>query len=99
MGSSVGSSSADVMARGGGAGKLRAQRAKAMKFKDGYMISSGFPVNEYIDGAVRHVMLRQGVLGIKACGPAPPRLAYLCSSLIAPPAYGVEIQADAFGYR
>jgi small subunit ribosomal protein S3e len=46
-------------------GKLRAQRAKAMKFKDGYMISSGFPVNEYIDGAVRHVMLRQGVLGIK----------------------------------
>ena len=29
------------------------------------MISSGHPVNEYIDGAVRHVMLRQGVLGIK----------------------------------
>jgi hypothetical protein len=26
-------------------GKLRAQRAKAMKFKDGYMISSGSPVN------------------------------------------------------
>jgi hypothetical protein len=92
-------------------GKLRAQRAKAMKFKvcppiirrtccaigvmplvtweyahrhthrhslhvpavgrcdvamqDGYMISSGQPVNDYIDGAVRHVMLRQGVLGIK----------------------------------
>jgi hypothetical protein len=87
-------------------GKLRAQRAKAMKFKvclftphsrfqlfeqtfatcahmrryaatpftriryavglqDGYMISSGHPVNDYIDGAVRHVMLRQGVLGIK----------------------------------
>lgn len=29
------------------------------------MISSGHPVNDYIDGAVRHVMLRQGVLGIK----------------------------------
>ncbi|KAJ4758734.1 40S ribosomal protein S3 [Rhynchospora pubera] len=27
-------------------GKLRAQRAKSMKFKDGYMISSGQPVNE-----------------------------------------------------
>jgi hypothetical protein len=40
-------------------GKLRAQRAKSMKFKDGYMISSGQPVNEYIDGAVRHVLLRQ----------------------------------------
>jgi len=46
-------------------GKLRAQRAKAMKFKDGYMVSSGNPVREYIDGAVRHVLLRQGVLGIK----------------------------------
>lgn len=40
-------------------GKLRAQRAKSMKFKDGYMISSGQPVNEYIDSAVRHVLLRQ----------------------------------------
>ncbi|KAL2533260.1 40S ribosomal protein S3-2 [Abeliophyllum distichum] len=46
-------------------GKLRAQRAKTMKFKDGYMISSGQPVKEYIDSAVRHVLLRQGVLGIK----------------------------------
>lgn len=46
-------------------GKLRAQRAKAMKFKDGYMIASGHPAVEYIDGCVRHVMLRQGVLGIK----------------------------------
>jgi len=47
-------------------GKLRAQRAKAMKFKDGFMVSSGEPVRQYIDAAVRHVMLRQGVLGIKA---------------------------------
>jgi ribosomal protein uS3 len=46
-------------------GKLRGQRAKAMKFKDGYMISSGAPKLEYIDAAVRHVLLRQGVLGIK----------------------------------
>ncbi|KAK9213128.1 hypothetical protein WN943_002515 [Citrus x changshan-huyou] len=38
-------------------GKLRAQRATSMKFKDGYMISSGYPVKEYIDSA--------GVLGIK----------------------------------
>ncbi|KAJ0428571.1 putative ribosomal protein S3 [Helianthus annuus] len=43
-------------------GKLRAQRAKSMKFKDGYMVSSGQPVK---DSAVRHVLLRQGVLGIK----------------------------------
>jgi len=46
-------------------GKLRAQRAKSMKFKDGYMVSSGDPTRVYIDSAVRHVMLRQGVLGIK----------------------------------
>uniref|UniRef100_F6H027 40S ribosomal protein S3-3 n=1 Tax=Vitis vinifera TaxID=29760 RepID=F6H027_VITVI len=45
-------------------GKLCAQRAKSMKFKDGYLISSGQPVKDYIDLAVRHV-LRQGVLGIK----------------------------------
>lgn len=41
-------------------GKLRGQRAKAMKFVDGVMIHSGNPVNEYIQQAVRHVQLRQG---------------------------------------
>merc|ERR1711934_831777 len=46
-------------------GKLRGQRAKAMKFFDGLMIHSGDPVNEYVDMACRHVLLRQGVLGIK----------------------------------
>ena len=46
-------------------GKLRGQRAKSMKFKDGYMVSSGQPVRDYVDGAVRHVLLRQGVLGIQ----------------------------------
>merc|ERR1739838_212525 len=46
-------------------GKLRGQRAKAMKFVDGLMIHPGFPVREYVDTAVRHVLLRQGVLGIK----------------------------------
>lgn len=46
-------------------GKLRAQRAKTMKFVDGYMLSSGQPVKEYVQYAFRHVLLRQGVLGIK----------------------------------
>ncbi|KHJ75333.1 Ribosomal protein S3 domain protein, partial [Oesophagostomum dentatum] len=41
-------------------GKLRGQRAKAMKFVDGLMIHSGHPVTEYIQQAVRHVQLRQG---------------------------------------
>merc|ERR1712032_1256042 len=41
------------------------QRAKSMKFVDGLMIHSGDPVNDYVDSACRHVLLRQGVLGIK----------------------------------
>ena len=40
-------------------GKLRGQRAKAMKFVDGLMIHSGNPAEEYVDTAVRHVLLRQ----------------------------------------
>lgn len=46
-------------------GKLRGQRAKSMKFVDGLMIHSGDPCNDYVDAATRHVLLRQGVLGIK----------------------------------
>lgn len=45
-------------------GKLRGQRAKGMIFRDGYMIKSGEPKNFYIDRAVRHILLKQGVLGI-----------------------------------
>ncbi|CCF56186.1 hypothetical protein KAFR_0A07520 [Kazachstania africana CBS 2517] len=46
-------------------GKLRAARAKSMKFADGFLIHSGQPVNDFIDIATRHVLMRQGVLGIK----------------------------------
>ena len=46
-------------------GKLRAARAKSMKFTDGFMIHSGQPSRDFVDHAVRHVLLRQGVLGIK----------------------------------
>lgn len=46
-------------------GKLRAARAKSMKFTDGFMIHSGQPSRDFVDYAVRHVLLRQGVLGIK----------------------------------
>ena len=49
-------------------GKLRGQRAKSMKFVDGLMIHSGDPCNDYVDTACRHVLLRQGVLGIKVRG-------------------------------
>merc|ERR1712087_44296 len=46
-------------------GKIRGQRAKAMKFVDGMMIHSGNPVREYVDTAVRHVEIRSGMLGVK----------------------------------
>jgi len=46
-------------------GKLRGARAKSMKFTDGFMVHSGQPTKDFIDTAVRHVLLRQGVFGVK----------------------------------
>eukprot|EP01122_Echinamoeba_exundans_P006418 TRINITY_DN17_c1_g1_i1.p1 TRINITY_DN17_c1_g1~~TRINITY_DN17_c1_g1_i1.p1 ORF type:complete len:244 (-),score=89.77 TRINITY_DN17_c1_g1_i1:136-840(-) len=46
-------------------GKLRSQRAKSMKFRDGYMLKSGQPALQYTDRATRHVLLKQGVLGLQ----------------------------------
>jgi len=46
-------------------GKLRAARAKAMKFREGYMVKSGSNTDYYIDEAIRHLKLKQGVCGIK----------------------------------
>ena len=46
-------------------GKLKAQRAKAMAFREGYMVKSGNAPNVFVRSATRHVYLRQGVLGVK----------------------------------
>jgi small subunit ribosomal protein S3e len=46
-------------------GKLRAQRAKSMKFRDGYMIATGEPAKHFVDVATRSVQTRQGILGVK----------------------------------
>lgn len=46
-------------------GKIRGQRAKSQKYKGGYMISTGQPKIDFIDEAIRHVELRQGILGVK----------------------------------
>lgn len=46
-------------------GKLRQQRAKSMKYKDGYMIHTGYPKKVFLSTAVRHLELRQGIMGIK----------------------------------
>jgi len=36
-----------------------------MKFKKGFMISSGQAKQDYLETAIRHVSLKQGVMGIK----------------------------------
>ena len=46
-------------------GKVRGQRAKAQKYSAGYQISTGQPKKEFIDTAIRHVNMRQGVIGLK----------------------------------
>jgi len=46
-------------------GKLRGQRAKSMKFTDGYMIRSGEASRKYVDYGVRDILLKQGILGIR----------------------------------
>merc|ERR1711871_1447879 len=46
------------------AGKLRGQRAKCMKFKDGYFVSSGQPCRDFVETATRHVLMRMGMIGI-----------------------------------
>jgi len=63
---------ASVMRRGGAkgceiiiSGKIRGQRAKSQKYKQGYLVSTGQPVLEFVDVATRHVELRQGILGVK----------------------------------
>ena len=46
-------------------GKVRGQRAKSMKFVDGMMIHAGQVAKEFVEESVRHVLLRQGVLGVR----------------------------------
>ena len=46
-------------------GKIRGQRGKCMKFRDGYMLKSGDAREHHTDQAMRHVALRAGTIGIK----------------------------------
>lgn len=47
------------------AGKLRQQRANAQKYHEGVIISSGKPGKDFIDRAVRHIPLKQGIIGVQ----------------------------------
>lgn len=46
-------------------GKLGQQRAKSMKYRAGYIISTGQPKNDFVDVAVRHCFFKQGMIGVK----------------------------------
>merc|ERR1712232_1137771 len=46
-------------------GKMRVQRAKVMKYKSGYLISTGQPKKDYVDTAIRHCFFKQGIIGVK----------------------------------
>jgi small subunit ribosomal protein S3e len=46
-------------------GKLRQQRAKSVKFKDGYVIHTGEPRRVFLDISYRHIFLKQGIIGVK----------------------------------
>ena len=45
-------------------GKLRQQRAGTQKYKEGIIITAGVPGKQFVDRAVRHIKMRQGVIGI-----------------------------------
>ena len=62
-------------------GKLRGQRAKSMKFVDGLMLHSGNSVREYVDTAIRHVLLRQGEEDGLQLANSNVRVAYLLKLL------------------
>jgi ribosomal protein S3 len=46
-------------------GKGRTQRAKGVKFSDGYLKKSGEAAKRFTDVAVRHVLLKSGIIGIR----------------------------------
>lgn len=46
-------------------GKLRTERARAEKFRDGYIPKSGDPAMKYVRRAVAHVQLKPGIFGVQ----------------------------------
>ena len=70
-------------------GKLRGQRAKSMKFVDGFMIHAGNPTREYIDSAVTHVLLRQGLYIHVPCHSCWPYLVHALQCMLFAPPSGV----------
>ncbi|MDH5794941.1 MAG: 30S ribosomal protein S3 [Candidatus Bathyarchaeota archaeon] len=46
-------------------GKLRTERARSEKFRDGYIPKSGEPATKYVRRAVAHARLKPGIFGVR----------------------------------
>jgi small subunit ribosomal protein S3 len=46
-------------------GKLSSQRARSEAFREGFVAKAGLPAQRYVDEAVAHSILKQGIIGIK----------------------------------
>lgn len=46
-------------------GKLSSQRARREAFREGFVAKAGNPAQEYVDEAVAHSIMKQGIIGIK----------------------------------
>jgi small subunit ribosomal protein S3 len=46
-------------------GKLSSQRARSEAFREGFVAKAGLPAQRFVDEAVAHSILKQGIIGIK----------------------------------
>ena len=46
-------------------GKLSSQRARSEAFREGFVAKAGLPAQRFVDDAVAHSILKQGVIGIR----------------------------------
>merc|ERR1719342_544990 len=53
------------------AGKVKGARAKKLYFRQGWMVKSGEPKNKFVQSDIRHIKLKQGIIGVKVSIMAP----------------------------
>lgn len=46
-------------------GKLSSQRARSEAFREGFVAKAGLPAQRFVDNAVAHSILKQGIIGIR----------------------------------
>jgi len=46
-------------------GKFGGERARSLRFRDGVMMKTGTTTTQYVSEAVEHILLKQGMMGVK----------------------------------